>query len=353
MVSEDVSLTVDGYRLRGFQDCNVTRSAEEAAITFALKCSNPSWSAEAQILKRGAIVRLEANGTLLCTGPIDDYDSSYGERESREVTVNGRSKGADAIDCPPAKHKTGRIENKTLLDAAKELDEFGVDFRADVPLKTIRKIQREPGHSVFETLEHYAKAEGILLVGQPDGGILLTRAGTKRHAGRIALGAPGVIKISVKFSAKGKNGSVEARGQSHDGADLKALRKTQTVYDPDAGRYRPAIVYAERDLVDTELKRRADWKRVRQQGSSVSATVTLAGWRDEAGEFWTPGKLIAVTVEPEGLDQDLAVSSVTFNQSAKETKTELTLVDPKSLGGKSANGKSAKGYNTKPLEEEG
>lgn len=341
---EIVTLAVGGKRLKGFQEVNITRSTENATISFALKATNPAWSDDAWALKVGAEVELTANGTLVAKGYIDEYESTEGEGDSKEVSISGRSKSQDFVDCPPAKHKTGRIENKTLVDAAKEFDEFGVGIKTDVAdLRPIPKIQRGPEETAFQTIERYAKAEGVMLVGEPDGSINITRVGQKRHAGVIEHGKKPILRISVKYSAKDKKSPVITKSQSDLGVEDSALRREQKVYDDTVGRYRPAIRFLEREGGDRDVKRRGEWKRLRQHGSGTQVNLSLAGWRDKGGTLWTPGHLVAVSWPAERLDQDLSVSTVTFTQNDKGTIAALTLVEPKSQGGSASSGGGKKG----------
>ncbi len=344
MTLEEVTLVVGGTALRGFQEMNVKRSAEEAAIAFGFKATNPSWTADAFALRVGAAVEVRTGSELMCRGYIDEYNGDHGESGSHEVRCSGRSKAQDAIDCPPAKHKTGRIEKKTLLQAAKEFDEFGLSWTADVPLKPIAKIQRNPDETVFETVERYARREGLMLQGEPDGGIKITRAGTKRHAGALVEGSPPIKKFGVAFSAKDKKSPIVVRGQRATGTDAKSLRQEIQSFDPSVGRYRPLVLFVEGDVDDKKLKKRAEWERSRRSGAGVKVSITVAGWRDEAGELWKPGRLLAVSFPSERLDQDMSLSSVDFKQSSSGTTADLEFVDPRAQGGKNPKGKSDKAY---------
>lgn len=346
MTIEDVTLTVGGLRLRGFQEVNVTRSAKEAAIAFGFKATNPSWTQDAFSMRLGAAVQLYAGGSLMCDGYIDDYAGDHGEGGSHEVRCSGRSKAQDAIDCQPAKHKTGRVENKTLLDAAKEFDEFGVGFTSDVDLKPIEKIQRNPSETTFETIERYARRDGLLLQGEPDGKIRITRVGQKRIAGALVEGQPPIKSFKVHFTAKDKRSPVVARGQRAIGVDKKKLRQEIQEFDSSVGRYKPLVVFVEGDADDEKLKKRAKWEASRRAGSACTVSVTVAGWRDEAGMLWEPGRLMAISFPSERIDQDMALSSVAFKQSIKDgTTAELEFCDPRALGGKDAKGKSDKAYS--------
>ncbi|MEE7460692.1 hypothetical protein MFUR16E_04760 [Methylobacterium fujisawaense] len=350
---EIVTLTVDGQALQGWQGVHVTRSAKAAAIGFTLRAANPGWSAQARLVRKGKEVKIYtapatagALGTfnagksdLLCTGYADDYEveSAPGVRD---VGISGRSKAGDAIDCPPVKHKTGLEENKTLLEAAKAFDEWGINFTSDVVLQKLREIQLVPGEPLFSTLEREARHCGVLLTGQPDGGVKITRGGKGRHAGTLVHGQPPCKRWKLACSIENKRSKVHVRGQRSLGTDEDALRQEETAEDDSVGRHRPAIVHHEGDHVDRELKRRAEWEQLRRSGSGISIQVKVATWRDEAGKLWEPGSLVAVQWEDEEIDQDLAISTVVFNQVTGEGESEvgtwadLTLVDPRTLGGK-------------------
>lgn len=345
-LTEDVSLDVGGQRLRGFQEVNVVRSLRAATISFGIKATNPAWEADAFTLRFARDITIRAGSDLMLVGDIDDYEGESGPGARREVRISGRSRSARAVDSPPVKHRTGRIENKTLLEAAKELDEFGVGFTADVPLKPIALIQRHPADSVFQTLERYARGQGLMLAAQSDGTIRITRGGEKRHAGALGEGAAPVLSIKVKVSEKNKASQQVVRGQRRVGTDPEALRQEETVFDPATGRYRPAIIFGETDQDRGEARRRGEWQRLREGAfGGISATVTVAGWRDEAGTLWEPGRLVWLSAPTDRVEQDMRVESVTFTQNDDGTKAQLTLADPRASGGAKGKSKSDPAYD--------
>jgi prophage tail gpP-like protein len=342
---EIVALIVGGRQLSGYQDVNVTRSIEQAAIVFALKATNPAWHADAWALRLGAAVELVSSGSLLAKGYIDNYEAEH--NTGHEVRVSGRSKAADCIDCPPARHRTGRIEGKDLLGVAEEFDEFGVGFSTDIPLQKIPKVQRHPLDTVYQTIEREARAQGLMLAGEPDGSIRITRAGSKRHAGAMVEGGPPIVSYKVRFSADGKFSQVTVRGQAARGTDGRALRQETTEYDPEVGRYRPLQLFIEGDATEKDLKNRAQWERLRRAGAGTVIEITVSTWRDADGVFWEPGRLMAVRLPSERVDQDLTLSSVTFTQNATDgTVAVLTFVDPRTCGGKDPKGESDSAYET-------
>ena len=349
-VEEIVTLTVDGQVLIGWQDVSVDRSQESAEISFNLGATNASWSGEAKTLRHGSEVEIRTSaaggrarpgrGDLLCAGYIAGYGAKYAAK-TKQVTIDGKSKGADAVDCHPVKHKTGRFENKTLLDVAKELDEVRCGFKTDQQLPKIPKVQRQPGDTIFQTIEREARRLGLLLSGQPDGSINITRAGTKRHAGALVLGESPVQEMDVKLKPGQKYSHYVARGQRAKGVGKDALRQEETERDPSVKRNRPLLIIPEGDWTKKELQTRLRWERLRRASFGTTISVKVATWRDEAGELWEPGRLMAIVCEPEDIDGDYTLQTANLRQGGEEgTVAYLTFVDPKAVGGKGGADKS-------------
>ncbi|WP_158810236.1 phage baseplate assembly protein [Beijerinckia sp. L45] len=343
-VFETISVVVDGYMIKGFQSVEITRSMQDGAMSFNLEASASSWSPQAMALREGRQMEIYANGDLVVTGAIDEYNSEISE-EGRSVSLSGRSKGRNAIDCHPIKHKTGMVKNKTLLQAAQEFDEFGVGWSTDQQLQPLAMIQRRPEEPMFHTIERYARKLGHMLVAQTDGSIMITRAGSKRHAGALVLGQSPVDSMGVKITTTQKRSPVVVRGQRRSGHGKANLRQEAQDQGDDGDEYRPALVIAEGDHTDSELQTRAKWERLRMAAYGIRPSAKVSTWRDAAGTLWTPGLLVAVTNDIEGIDSDFTLSTVILRQQDGEgkgagTRATLEFVDPKAHGGQTGAGTS-------------
>lgn len=340
-ITEDVVLKVDGLRLRGFQEVNITRSMKDAAIAYGLRVTNPAWSSDAFAVRFAREVELMAGSDLLCRGTVDEYESEC-EEEKREVRISGKSKGVLAARHPPVKHKTGRVENKDLLAVAREFTETGVEWRSDVKLSPLPLVQRHPVDTVFDTVERYARQLGVMLVGQPDGAILITRGSDQRHSD-LSEGLRPMESYKVRISQQNKRSPSVVRNQRRLGTSARDVRDEETVFDPNDGRFRPAIIFGETDQDQQAAKNRGEWQRLRQGSfGGLSATIGVAGWRDAEGLLWEPGRLLFLRIPSERIEQEMRVESVTFTQNQKDgTTAELTLVDPNTTGAKSKSGAAA------------
>ena len=363
---EYVTIEVDGTILIGWQEVDIERSMQDATISFRFVATAPSWSSQAMSLRRGKDVIIRAalddgaarrgGGDLLCKGAIDTYEADIGERGHKIVTLSGRSHGRDAQDCPPVKHKTGKVENKTLLDAMKDLgSEFDVDWSTDQKLDKMPLVQRRPDETLFQTGERHARRLGLMLSATPEGGIKLTRAGEKRHAGSLVEGESPLRKVRIHLAPHTKRSPVVVRGQTRLGHGKDSLRQEQKDEGEKIDRHRPALVIAEGDHTLKDLKRRAEWERLRRAGYGLQVNPCVSRWRDDAGKFWEPGLLMAVKVPSEDVDQDLTLSTVKFSQKLGEnggTTADLSFVDPKTHGGKKSKGKSDAAFDPGPALED-
>lgn len=345
-VSELVTLMVDGYALQGWQQVRVSRSAEAAAISFDIVATNPAWSGEAQLLRQckeieiyttaDGVLGAFSGGDLLLTGYVDTYRSQVGSGR-RQVTLSGRSKPADAIDCEPARHETGLVENKDLAGAAKDFDEWGLDFRTEGQLPKIPMVQRQPGETLFATLEREARRLGLLLTGQPDGSVLICKGPGPRHAGGLVEGLSPLQGWQLTDSMNLAYSEAIVRGQQSLGDDDDALRQEERAENQDYGRHRPLVLQNEGSNPSPELKTRAEWELARRNGARLSIEAEVASWRDDGGALWDPRRLIYVSLPSEDIELDLAVQAVEFSQSVGEgegagTMAALTLVLPETLG---------------------
>lgn len=345
-MAELLSLVVDGYALQGFQAVRISRSVEAAAISFELAATNPAWSSEAGRLRQCKLVEIYTvengalgafgGGDLACAGYVDEYAAQVSPG-SRRVSVSGRSKAADAIDCEPVRHETGFVENKDLAGVAEEFDEWGVGFEALSSLPAIPMVQRTPGEPLFATLEREARRQGLFLTGQPDGSVQIARGPGPRHAGGLVEGAAPLIRYRLRDQMNVAFSECVVRGQKSEGVEEDDLRQEETASSEAYGRHRPLLIENEGSNESEDLRERAQWELDRRNGARLAVQVTVSTWRDEAGQLWAPRNLLYVDLPSEELATDLAIQAVEFVQELGEgegcgTFAELTLVLPETLG---------------------
>lgn len=346
MPYEQVTIETGGMQYSQWVEAAVECGAAQASRSFSIICSEPNQLfGDAWVFKPGTEITIRATGSLLLKGYVDTYAPDIGPKNHRAV-ISGRSKSKDIVDCS-AVHKTGEWKKKKPKEIAEDLCKpFKVRVESDVEGKEIPVWRLAPGSTVFEEIEALARHQGLLIIGTADGGIKLTRADKfQMHSGALVEGA-NIIEASAQLSEKGKYSDVIARGQSGLGSGADAQRLESVSRDRTVERHRPILIIAEGEMDATRLKERARWQASRNAGWSTTATVKVKGWRDDAGELWSPEKLVFVESKRLKISQPMAIKTVRFIQNGEGTITTMSLVDPRALGGKDAKGKSNAAWST-------
>jgi prophage tail gpP-like protein len=333
---EIVTLVVEGYRWHRWTRSAVQYSAKNAVRAFAFTVTDTKAFAGQWSFFPGTECKVYAGSELVCAGYINVMSPSF-DPTNHTVEISGRSKAQDTVDSS-AIHDKSEFKNKTVLEIAKELDKQNVGFKSDVELKKVKSFRINPGESVYESIERLARKENLLLIGQADGSVVITKGGDKRVHPPLIEGV-NIIGGQATFSDDAKNSEYKVRGQKAYGTQAGSLRIEATAKDSTVKRNRPKLVTNETDGTKKDLKERAKKMRDRQQGESVKATITVHGWRDRAGVIWKENTLIYVSSPTLKLDMDLLIESVALAQDSKAgTKATLTLVQPKALGSKAKTG---------------
>lgn len=341
MGKETVSVSAGGNQCGAFEEITIEAAIDHAVRSFSMTVAAAAGlSSTAWVFKPGAAITVNLGDDLAFTGYTDRYQPSANEHKGSSIGVAARSRSQDFVD-GSAMHETGRFENQTILEIAKALDTFGIGFATDQDLEQIEEYQVTPGETAFSAVNRLAHKQGLVLSGQADGSILITKAGSVRHAG--GLFHPGNIKsASADLNWSHRHSKIIVRGQKPDGDGAGALQIEATAEDGAVGRNRPLLLIEDGDIDQETAQERADTRRDREAGESLKASATVQGFRDDAGKLWTPGYLVWTESAFLGITQLMLIRHVSWRQSRKGGSTsELTLVDPRAFGGKSGKGGSA------------
>jgi prophage tail gpP-like protein len=340
MGPELVQISAGGGNYTAFEQIEVTAGFNEAARTFALTlAADPDPGTTAWVFACGTLVTISSNGDVLCTGYVDRYLPRLNEKNEAKIDVAGRSKGADAIDSS-AIHPTGNFQNQTPLQIAQAIDPTGTEWSSDQDMQPLPFYQVTPGETVFRCIEKLCRQQGLLLAGQPDGSIKIT----KLSAGRQAALQEGVNckGFNSDHNWAGRHSHVIARGQRPIGNGAANLQIEKTASDSAVGRYRPHVLIIDEDTDPTRAAARAQYRLQSEAGNSLKATVDVQGFHDDDGALWTPGNTVFLDSDFLDVHQLMGIKRVAYRQSKKRGSTaQLTLVDPQALGGQSGQGGSA------------
>ncbi len=337
MPSDLITLLVAGRPL-AITHCRLQGGAEQAVRRASF---DVAWSGPGLPCNEDESCIVKIGDDLWLTGVVRDVNWAH-DRESRTYDVSVVSRTVDATEAS-IDHPTGFLENCDLKAVAKAFDTAGIGV--EVTLQTAKKAlhQINPGDTLFRTLETEARAHGALIYDTPKGKLKMTDKPEGRHTGTLKRGV-NIIRASGTLSGRFNYDKVKVRGQSSFGTRGGALRPEAEARGT-GDRKRTLIIYHEGEATSDRVKKRAAWEAKRAAGKGKTARFTVPGCRDAGGIIYASNWLIPVEDDWGGLKQDMIIASLQIEQDGDGgTTTELTVKDPRALGGENPRGESAPGW---------
>lgn len=346
---EIVTIVAGGMVFSGWSQVTINYSVEQAARTAQLAISDFGGGLQ---LRPDMPCQVLASGEPVITGYIRDVSPQH-DQSRHSVSVSVVSKTVDLVEAS-IDHKSGYLKDKSLKEIAEEFDTagIGVEVEGDYPKEPRRLVNA--GESWFYHMKSLIRSHNAMIYDTPEGKAKIAQKPTGRHSGALAIGDGGnILSASATLTGAGRYDPVKVRGQSSRGQGAGALRLEATANDSGVGRRRPIIIVHESEASAAKLKQRAEQAVKRAAGFSRSAQITVKGWRDGGGKIFTPHWIIPVFDPRIYIEQDMAIKSVTLAQTIDGrdgTTAQLSLVDPRALGGESGGGNSDPAWATPDTE---
>jgi len=337
-MNDELTLTIKGKILSGWDSVRVTRSIERLPMDFELSLMDyfPG-SDEKQLVNPGDPCVVKIGSDTVVTGYIDRWAPMI-SRASHEVRAVGRSKCADLVDCS-AYWPNNVITGATPLQIAQRLAKpYGISVGSDVEsATTVPQFSLNWGESSQQVIDRISRWAALLYYDLPDGSLFLTRVGTKQAASGVVQGknieaAAYESTMDERFSEiTGVSMAITPINEEsgNDAYDAVALAKAT---DPEAAqmRYRNRTVIIESTMnANAQAQQCIDWEMNRRYGQSKRLQVTVDSWRDSAGNLWEPNTLIPISLPAFGLtDQLWLLGEVTFRKDDRGTAAEMVLMPP-------------------------
>lgn len=323
----DVRLDVGGMLYGGWQDIRIQRSIEQIAGQFELAITE-RWSGQdtPRPIHPGEECQLLIDGEPVITGYVDDVAIGY-DSGNHTVTISGRDKTGDLVDCTAVQFTW---TNQTLLSAAERLCKpFGVTASLETEADGKFSILRQnPGDSVFATLDAAAKVRGVLLVSDGNGELIIARASKERIDSTLQLGE-NILSCTANFSHKDRFSEYTVATQNEmqdaDTFGEAALHIIATIKDPLITRFRPLTVLENKLLNSKQAKERGEWERNVRYGKSQRIQYTVQGWHYAPGKIWPINRLVPVSDDYLGIDDDRLIVAVELVLNDSGQRTTITV----------------------------
>lgn len=331
MADAGVELSVGGSIYAGWKSASVTRSIRGFSGAFSLSVTD-NWTGQGPaVIRPGDLCELRINGTAVVTGYVDSLDNSIDDN-SHTITVAGRDKTADLVDCSAITGQ-GELLNQDLLAIAQALAApYGVEVKSETaPGAAFTNFSIQPGESVFSALDRGGKLRGVLFTTDGSGALVLTRVGVKRASGALVEGK-NVKSFQLSADTKDRYARYVVKAQrggtdeSH-GADAAQVRAEAT--DATVSRSRTLVIIAEDQASVEDARRRAEWEASTRAANSMSVKASVQGFeQSEGGALWDINQLVSVDFPSIGIRQGMLISEITMRSDDSGRRTDFVLVRP-------------------------
>ncbi|HAW0588242.1 TPA: baseplate protein [Escherichia coli] len=333
-MSNTVTLRTDGRLFTGWTSVSVTRSIESVAGYFELGVNVPPGT-DLSGLAPGKAFTLEIGGQIVCTGYIDSRRRQM-TADSMKITVAGRDKTADLIDCA-AVYSGGQWKNRTLEQIARDLcAPYGVTVRWELSDKessaAFPGFTLDHSETVYEALVRASRARGVLMTSNAAGELVFSRAASTA-TDELVLGE-NLLTLDFeedfrdRFSEYTVKGYARANGAEGDDIDAKSIvSRKGTATDSDVTRYRPMIIIADSKITAKDAQARALREQRRRLAKSITFEAEIDGWTRKDGQLWMPNLLVTIDASKYAIKTtELLVSKVTLilnDQDGLKTRVSL------------------------------
>jgi prophage tail gpP-like protein len=352
---ENLVLMVDGVKWEGWTSAEISRQMDAISSEFALGLVD-RWQhgMEAIPLAAGMPCKVYINDDLSIDGYLDRVNFGV-DVAQHSISVNGREKAADLVDCS-AVHDPSTWKDLNALEISKILAEpFGVEITSEVDLgEPFKTFKLEEGETAFAAIDRLLKQREILALPDGKGGVKFAKladksSGTKLKQGENIKNSSSSFDMTDRFSDYIVKGQRPGNDQDYGPACAQVRGDAR---DESVRRYRPMMVRAENQVSDNDALLRAKWEASTRAARSVTVSVTVAGWRQDDGKLWEINTLVDTDIPYLRISQELLISKVSFSLTMSGgTVTTLELKDKaafepeppstKPSGGGSGGGKSS------------
>ncbi|MBL4763527.1 MAG: hypothetical protein JKY93_12625 [Gammaproteobacteria bacterium] len=318
-----LQLKINNRLFQGWTAASISRGLKQASATFNLTLTD-KWEQTPWQIRPFDSCELVYDGKTVISGYIDSASVSY-DKEQHAVSVSGRSKTADIVDCsaPSTQFKQQTIE--AIAQAL--LKPFGIKVQVDVDTGgKISSWKADEGVTIFEALEKLARLRGLLLTDNAAGDLLITRAGINKAPARLELGK-NIKAASASFDVRDRFSVYTIKSQQKGSDDLDAAQAAHisaTIEDETVPRYRPLLLTAEDQADLKTAKTRIQWEANSRLGNSQTFSIVVVDWQVD-GELWQVNQLVRLTDRLLGFDTELLITAVTYSLDENGTICSLTL----------------------------
>jgi prophage tail gpP-like protein len=389
-----IVLRIKGQDFAEWTEAEVTRDLKDFSGSFRFRLydafrANQTFSysstGTALQIRPEMPVEVLVDGEKVLVGHIDTVEVDIDDKRA-EVTIAGRDKTGDLIDCAAVTTGPAEFSNVKLEDAVKKIVQpYGLSVRSEIDTgDAFARYGIDLSETAFSAIEKGSRERNALVLSDGVGGVVITRTGKTRAPAGLSL--PGnAMSSRGRYGHQRRHSHHYVRGQGEkagkkrtgkpldstasplgvedrkagDGSATQTERKgttaTGVAVDNEVTRYRPIVHHSRTKADQGSAQNEADWRMRSRRAANEEVSYKVKDFR-AAGQLWRVNQIAYVSDSYQDVERDMLITRVSFRSNDQDGNvTELAIMSPeafdnKAVGNRRRNGKGKKKKRTGPLD---
>jgi prophage tail gpP-like protein len=344
-----ITLEVDSTPYQGFTEISVLRSV--GAISGSFSFTATSSKKISLPIQMGQSCRVLINETPVINGYVEAVNIDY-DANTHNIGISGRDKTMDVIDSSTViKELSGTLSLKQVIRQILDgngLQNIGITNLVS-GLKSFNSgdiESAEVGETVFEYIDKYARKRQVLLTGDGDGNIVITRSGTTNAITSLLNVINGtnnnILSASASYAETNLFNKYTVRSQQNPVAlknsgsisTANLVSQSGTATDNEVRATRILEVRPSQSGSSKDSKEFALWLKNINRGKSFNYTAVIQGYYQDLDQtkLWIPNEIVSIKDDFIGmssqLNAEMLIDTVEYKLSNTEgSTTVITCVD--------------------------
>jgi prophage tail gpP-like protein len=338
----ELSITIDGQKFTGWTATRFSRSCEQFPSSFEISATEKDpTGTHPMVFVPFSPCTIAIDDDLVLTGYIDSIDNTI-DAASHTITIAGRSKGADLVDCSAEIINSadgipgflyGGADLMGLATALCLPYGITVSLNSKQELTDIPLFQMNIGDSPYEIIERMARSQNLLVYDDVNGNLVLADVGAAEHQSGFDYGA-NIQSITSGLHFDHRYSEIDVFDSSVQD-QLTYITNRQYGHAEDTSiRHRRLMGFSETPYVleVTWAQRRANWEMARSRGRSQVIHLQCESWRDSHEILWQPNNYVAIRAAPLQIDAKWIIANVSYSMDLNGgTYADLILMPPEAF----------------------
>lgn len=325
-MSDEINLKSNGLKYTGWISCEIKKSVRALSGIYTLKITD-SWSKDKKgwFIVPGDFSEITIGEEPVITGYIDTLNYSTSSNQ-REISVIGRDKTADLVDCSIKSSKNSWANIRLEVLIRQLCLPFGIKVINSAEINPlIDEFTYNPGDSVHESLNELSKKYGFIAAATPQGDLEIVKVGAFEAHDDLIEGS-NLVECNLTIDHKERFSEYIVKGQNKGTDEDSGLFQISRAKDNGIKRYRPIIIQSSTEGHTQNMSKRSEWEMNLRESKSTAGSVKLRGWRQSNGELWKPNMRVNFVSKYLGVKVEFLIGDVTYTLSESGRTVQLELL---------------------------